>query len=364
LGSLFVRLIVFIFLPTALVGYYYYQIATPMYGTKSEFLIQTSDSGGSSGGGLGGLLAGSGLASSQDSVTVQSYLTSREAMMRLDSEIGYKEAFSGETIDIIQRLPEGATNEKVYKVYEKNVKISYDPTEGIIKMEVIAPSPELSEAISDILITYAEERVDNLTQRLRKDQMQGAQEGYEKAERDMLAAEAEVLKLQEEMGVFDAGTDAALIQSQIGAYEGEIQVKSLALDQLLDNARPNKARVDGLRGDIRRLESLISNLREKLTQTQGESGSLAAMSGRFRIAQTNLETRMLMLQQALQQMENARIEANKQTRFLEQGVHPVAPDEPTDPKKFQDTLLAFIIFAGIYLIASITSSILREQVSS
>ena len=47
------RLTAFVFLPTLIAGYYYYAVATPMYATKSEFLILTADgSGGSAPAGL------------------------------------------------------------------------------------------------------------------------------------------------------------------------------------------------------------------------------------------------------------------------------------------------------------------------
>ncbi|MCK8465206.1 capsule biosynthesis protein [Aliiroseovarius sp. S1339] len=362
LRLLFARLAFFVFLPTIVAGVYYYKYATPMYATKTEFVIQKAD--GAAGSGLGSLFAGSGLATSQDSITVQSYLTSRDAMLRLDGDIGYKSVFSDPNIDAIQRLDEDATNEGAYKLYKKNVKIGFDPTEGIVKMEVVAPTPEQSAKFSEVLISYAEERVDNLTQRLREDQMEGAISSYEKAERDMLDAQAEVLRLQEDMGVFDANSDASALMTQITGFESQLQEKRLSLQQLLDNTRPNKARVDGLRGDIGRLETLIAELRGRLTETGGENGSLASISGRLLIAQTNMQTRTALMQQSLQQLETARIEANKQTRYLELGVRPVAPDEPTYPRSFENTLLAFLIFAGLYLMASITASILREQVSS
>lgn len=362
LRLLFVRLAFFVFLPTIIAGIYYYNYATPMYATKTEFVIQKAD--GAGGSGLGSLFAGSGLATSQDSITVQSYLTSRDAMLRLDGDIGYKSVFADTRIDPIQRLDPDATNEQAYKLYKKNVKIGFDPTEGIVKMEVVAPTPEQSAQFSEVLISYAEERVDDMTQRLREDQMEGAVSSYEKAERDMLEAQAEVLRLQEEMGVFDATSDASALMTQITGFESQLQEKRLTLQQLLDNTRPNRARVDGLRGDIGRLEALISELRGRLTETGGENGSLASVSGRLRIAQINLETRTALMQQSLQQLETARIEVNKQTRYLELGVRPVAPDEPTYPRSFENTILAFLIFAGLYLMASITASILREQVSS
>ncbi len=97
------RLIVFILLPTIVTGYYYYNVATPLYATHSQFLIQQSEAPTSSSG-LGGLLSGSPLASSQDSLTVQSYLQSRAAMQRLDNEEGFIAHFSQEDIDPLTRL--------------------------------------------------------------------------------------------------------------------------------------------------------------------------------------------------------------------------------------------------------------------
>ncbi len=359
---LFARLAFFVFLPTFIVGYYYYALATPLYATKSEFLIQKADStGGSS---LGGLFSGTGFANSQDSIAVQSYLQSREAMLRLNQDLGFREHFSQDFVDPLQRLESDSTNEATFRLYRRMVKIGFDPTEGLIKMEVIASDPNVSEKFSRALIAYAEEQVDNLTQRLRGDQMQGARESFQSAEDKMLASQMRVLELQESLGVIDAASETTALMGQISNFEIQIREKGLQLQQLLDNARPNQARVDGVRGDISRLEALVAELRGQLTDGSSDSTSLARISGEMRIAEVDLETRQLMMQQALQQLETARIEANRQVRYLSLGVSPVAPDEATYPRKFENTVVAFLIFSGIYLMASLTASILREQVSA
>ena len=51
-------------------------------------------------------------------------------------------------------------------------------------------------------------------------------------------------------------------------------------------------------------------------------------------------------------------------RYLTVSVRPVASQDPSYPRAFENTILAFLIFAGIYLMISLTASILREQVSS
>lgn len=355
------RLAVFVLLPTLMAGWYYFRMATPLYATKSEFIIQQQESQSA---GLGSMFRGTQFATSQDSIAVQGYLQSRDAMLRLDRDHGFKAHFSQAFIDPIQRLDAGASNEAAYKLYQRNVKIGYDPTEGLIKMEVIAADPQVSETFSKALIGYAEEQVDQLSSRLREDQMKGARDSYEDAEIKMTAAQQRVLELQETLGILDPLTESSAIMTQVATFEVELQKKRLELQQLLDNVRPNQARVDGAKGDISRLESLIAQLRAQLTDNTGTTTSLAQVSGQLRIAEADLETRQLMLAQALQQLETARIEANRQVRYLAPSVSPVAPDEPTYPRAFENTLLAFLIFGGIYLMLSLTASILREQATS
>lgn len=361
---LFARLAFFVFLPTLIAGWYYFVVATPMYATRSEFVIQKADGLSSAAGGLGGLFAGTQLATNQDSITVQSYLQSRDAMLKLDADQGFKAHFQQPDIDRMQRLPPDASNEDAYKLYQRNVKIGYDPSEGVIRMEVIAADPETSLRFSQALISYAEQQVDRLTARLREDQMRGARESYDDAEAKVAAAQDKVLQLQQRVGVLDPVSENSLVMEQIATLQTQLQAKRLELNQLLDNSRPNAARVQGARGDIERLEKSVAGLRQQLTRATGGSESLAAVTGQLRIAEADLETRQALLATAAQQMEASRIEANKQVRYLETGVRPVPPDEATYPRAFEDTLLAFLILSGIYLMLSLTVSILREQVSS
>jgi capsular polysaccharide transport system permease protein len=359
---LFVKLAFFVFGPTFLAGYYYYNIATPMYATKSEFVIQQADSG--SLGAAAGLLSGTSYATAQDSITVQSYLNSRVAMLRLDKEFGFKAHFQQDFIDPIQRLDPDSSSEAAYRVYKKRVKIGYDPTEGIIKMEVIAASPEASRIFSEALISYAEEQVDQMTSRLRGDQMKGAKESFKSAEQRMLEAQERVLKLQKDRGVLNPESEISSRMQQITAREVQLSDKKLELAELQDNPRPNRTKVDIAKRSIARYEAEIARMKSELTQGNASQGSIAAILGELRVANADLATRQLMLSQSLQLLETARIEANRQVRYLSLGVPPIPPDEATYPRAFENTLLAFLVFAGIYLMASLTASILREQITA
>ena len=361
LAFLLMRLAFFVGLPTLIAGWYYFTQATPLYATNSQFMIQQADGvPGATGSGL--LSAGAMM--NPDNVAVQSYLTSRDAMIRLDQDLGFTRAFQDPAIDSLLRLPEDASNEQAYAQYKQSVKIGYDPTEGMINMEVIAPDPKLSEEFSLALIRYAEGQVDQMSQRLRGDQMQGAIESYQDAERKVQESQNRIQELQEQLGVLDPTAESSAVMGRISALETQLSEKQLELGQLTSNARPNQSRVLGVQGDIARLEQMIAETRAQLTEDSGNRASLAAVTGQLRIAESDLATRQQLLATAATQMEAARVEANKQVRYLSLSVAPVPPDEPTYPKALQNTIVAFFIFAGIYLMMSLTASILREQVSS
>ncbi|MEL7258870.1 MAG: capsule biosynthesis protein, partial [Pseudomonadota bacterium] len=356
------RLTAFVLLPTLIAGYYFFAIATPMYTTKSEFLILTADGAGSSAGGLGGLLP-SQFATGQDSIATQSYLQSKDAMLRLDDDLGFRAHFSQESIDALQRLDPDASNEAAYKVYKKYVKLGYDPTEGVIRMELSTADPETSRLFSEQLIEYAEERVDQLSQEKRFDAVKTAQESLDEAKNERRAAQRRLVELQEGT-ILDPEGEIANIRNLISNVELQLQEKQLALNTQLNNSRPNQARVEALRTEVEVLQAELNKQNARLNKATEDNSSLASQASEIQIAQADLTTADLVLQSALETKRQSEIEANKQVRYLTVAVNPVASQDPSYPRSFENTLLAFLIFTGIYLLMSLTASVLREQVSS
>ena len=297
-----VRLFFFVLLPTLLAGVYYYAIATPMFSTRSEFVIQQAEAKGM---GLGGLFSGTQFATSQDSIAVQGYLQSRDAMQRLDKDIGFRSHFDNPTIDILQRLAPGATAEAAYKLYRRNVKISYDPTEGLIRMDVVASDPQTAVAFSKALIGYAEDQVDHLTKRLREDQMEGSRESYAEAETNMLAAQRNVVELQEKFKILSSEAEASLITQQVSVLETKLSQDRLTLAEMEANEQPNQARMEPLKRRMAALDDEIKSLRSKLTEDSQSGLSLAQVQSELLVAKANVETRQLLLSQSLLSLETS-----------------------------------------------------------
>lgn len=230
-------------------------------------------------------------------------------------------------------------------------------------MEVTAANPQLSAAFAKALTRYAEQRVDSLSRRKREDQVSNARETFEKARQDRIVAQQNLVRLQQEGAVLDPEGRIAALRSQINNVEVMLQEKNLQLQALLDNLRPNTTKVEGAQGDIRRLNGLLAQLEAEMTAASNGEGSLAELASRIQLAQGDLVTRDLMLQSALEQFQKTNRDANSQARYLTTAEAPVVPEDPAYPRKFESTLLAFLVFGGVYLLLSITASVLREQIS-
>ena len=284
-------------------------------------------------------------------------------MLRLDEDLGFKSHFKDENVDPIQRLSKDATNEEAYKMYKKYVKIGYDPTEGMIRMEVSAADGEVSAEFSLRLIYYAQERVNNLSQQKRNDTMKDATEALAKAQQTRRDSQTALIKLQIENGL-DPEAVIASLRGNITQYETLLIEKDLELSALLDNQTPNRAKVEGVQGDIRRVNQQLEKLNARMTQSTDGENSLAQQAVALQLAQADLANADASLQASNAVLDQARTEAGRQVRYLTVAVDPVASESPSYPRSFENTLLAFLVFGGIYMMISLTASILREQVTS
>ena len=356
---LVLRLAAFIFLPTLISGYYFSSLATPMYSSKSAFQIIKADSGL---GGAGGLLSGTQFATTPDAIAVQSYLESKEAMLRLDRDAGFKAHFSEPSIDVLQRLPENASNESAYKVYKKRIKLGFDPTEGVVNMEVISANPEVSDAFSKALIAYAEAKVDGMSDEKKKNQLADAKQSLQSAMEERSKAQESLVELQQST-LLDPGAYAGSLRAQITSLEQQILTKELQLDALLDNLKPNESRVSGVRADIRRLRQAKIDTEETIKAPMDNGMTLAELLSRIQVSMADVATRDMMFQSALEHLRATESDATSQSRYLTLAVEPVIAESASHPHAFEDTLTVLLILSGIYLLISITASILREQVS-
>ncbi|WP_316013683.1 capsule biosynthesis protein [Roseobacter sp. HKCCA0434] len=359
---LWLRLAFFVMLPTFLVGNYYYRHATPFYATEANMLLEASSASLNAPSAAGATAAANVI---RASIAVQDFLVSREALRILDQELGVIAHYADPAIDPIQRLPADASENEVYAFYKDRVLVGFDITEGVLRLEVIAATPDMAYAMANRLIELAEERVVTMSDRNQQNAVASARAALTDAEVQLDTAYERVLGLQEQLGIFSADIEVGLVQGQISSLTSALEERRLSLAALQDNARPNQAQVRVLNAEIARLEEAIAEQRSLIVneQSSADRESLARVSADLARAEQQLATRELMVGAAIEGLEIARREAAQQSLFFARAVNPVLPVVPSYPRAFEYTALAFVIFFATYMMVSLTISILREQMS-
>lgn len=293
---------------------------------------------------------------------MQGYLTSRAAFNELDALEGFVSHFSSEEIDLLQRIPAGADREAQYRTYERRVKVGFDPTEGIVRMQVQAADPETSRDMSLQLIALAETHLDEMTAQLRADQVATAQAAKDRADAAVAKAQSELVDLQEGLSVLSGDLEMSLLQEQIGETQSKLSSARIEREELLANRRPNETRLAAADLRIRLLGDELTDQRAQITQASSGGMSMARAQGELAVLQAELASLQQVQTQNVIALEQARLEAGRQVRYLSLGVEPVLPGAPEFPRPFIHTLMAFGAILGIYLLAALTVSLIREQI--
>lgn len=363
LRGVLARMTAFVLAPVAATFLWFWQYATPLYSSEAEFVIQKTEAPQQPQ--MGGMLAAAAMggAQGQDAIMIQSFLTSRDAMDLLEKDHGFIAHFSAPEIDWLHRLDPNAPREEAYELYEKMVRVGYDPTEGIVRLEVISADPQTSRSHAAALIGYAEERVDSMTVRMREHQMKDAMTGYADAESRLRDAQERVISLQEAHAVMPAEAETGILSGRAGEIEAALSQARLSLVSIERNAAPNQTRVQVARDRVADLERELELVRSEIKAPTAGGMSRAAIQGEIALAQGEVEARLAILGQAAQQLEVARLEAARQMRFVSVSVTPSAPDVAAYPELWKNTGLAFLVFAGLYLAISLAGTVVREQVN-
>ena len=363
-----VRFLIFVILPTAAVGWYYYEKATDMYVSVSALVFKGGAAAGGDSGGGGGLFGGASGPVSNPAVDLQEFILSRDMLRLLDEEHDYIGHFKSEDIDEVHRLAADASFDDAYSYYKGSlllsgkIEVSYDLTEGIIRMEVVGATAEAAKRFSEAIIAYGEQRVNDLNDRSRNDGVRLAEKSLEDAKQGLVDAQLNVNRVQEELEIFSTDAAAASLQGRILATEQLIDEVRSQIRKLETIAKdPNDSRYVPLRLELRELQTELDELRGRLTGSSGGGPSLSELNSRMALANIELLAANQQYSAAITSMETALQSASAQSLYLETVVSPNLAEKASRPDRVTNTALVFLILFAAYIIGLLTISVIREQ---
>jgi capsular polysaccharide transport system permease protein len=163
--------------PTIVSILYFGVVASDVYITESKFVVRSPQK--SSPLSMGDVFGKIGFSKSDDdSYSVKEYITSRDALSTLNTEIKIKDIYSSSQIDMFNRYPGlkfwDASLERFHTYYQEHVGVQIDTSSSISTLSVRAYSAEDSLAINQRLVGMSESLVNKLNERARQDLIKSA----------------------------------------------------------------------------------------------------------------------------------------------------------------------------------------------
>lgn len=347
-----------VILPLALAAIYYGVFATDRYVSSAQVVVRQD--GGNQGAavpGLATLLTGTNPASREETLYLREYIVSMDMMLLLEERLHWVEQYAAQRSDIFFWLNKDAEREDLLKYYQRMVSAHYDETTGLLRVEVQAFTPELSEQMLRTILEASEHFVNEVSHSIAREQMTFAKGELETARINYAERKTELLDFQNVNKVLDGANTAQSRATIIADLESQYTKEQAILTEMQFKLRPDSPQVKQQKQKVNAITQQLTKEKRLLVSSPGGS-QLNVVASRFQqltldagIAEESYKT-------AVAALDNARIEASKKIRTLVTVVSPNTPQLALYPERLYNLatiLLGLLMLYGItrFILASI-----------
>lgn len=363
--------VLLVLLPVIVAAGYLFFLAADRYAVEVKFAVR-SPTGLPSTDLLGLVTGGATGTTRSDAYMVVEYLQSRQFLDEVSSRLDLPVIYATDLADPLMRLATDASKEEQVDYLARVLHPSYDATAEIITVEAQAFTENDALRVASAVLETAEAMVNRLSEQARRDTVRLAEAELARAEAALKAQRAAIAAFRESEQSIDPNQTVATqenvlrdLQSQLATAQAEMR----SLRAFLSSEAPS-IRVLGSR--IASLENQIAQERTNLGRGRADGEAAAAGSEEavdtlnsvvtlYEALAVDLEFHERTYVSALSSLEAARLEADRQQRYLAAVVLPSLPESPTYPRIFLSLALVFSVCFFTWGIVSMFTHVIREH---
>jgi capsular polysaccharide transport system permease protein len=301
-----------------------------------------------------------------DAQIVVDYLQSEQLLQDIADDVDLKSLYSVDKADWWMRLNPDVSNEGLLDYWRWVSTVEIDPLSGIVTLTVRGFTPQDAKAVSEAALSESEKLVNRLSERAKADAIKSATEEVEAAYRRVIQSLNDIQKFQEtERQINPTGLAQARseIQSKLEGTLAEFEAQLTSLQKTMSERAPT---VVWLKNQIAAVKAQIDAEKSKATKTTaGSTGQDVVAASKLLSQFDKLNLERTFAEKAylgsLTTLESARMEANRQSRYLEAFVRPQLPQEPRYPNRPAMVLLVAGCSLGIWLLVMLIGATIREH---
>jgi capsular polysaccharide transport system permease protein len=300
-----------------------------------------------------------------DSYVVTDYIQSSLLLEQLEQRMDLRSVYDHENADLLYRFDRERSKEDFQAYFQRMVDVYYDTSSQVITIEVTAFTPQDAKTVADNILILSQQLVNDISEQARVDTVRVAQAELTRAEDALREHRRTLAAFREQQQEIDPTAAAAAQQTLLSTMEGELSVAQTELDSLgefLDSESPQirirKSQIAALSAQIDAQRALLSS---PLDATGLNRQSLTARVGTYEEMAVDLEFLQRAYLSSLVTLEAARLEADRQQRYVATFVAPTLPETAAYPRKVRTGLIVFVFSLMLWGIATMTVYIVREH---
>lgn len=286
-----------------------------------------------------------GQSSSPDAEILYDFVRSQPLVQAINEEIDLATIYRKNPDDLVFSLKEDASIEDLVAYWERMVRVSNDPANGLLELEVRAFDPEDAVLVADKILELGATLVEDLSRVAREDATRFAEVDVTEAEERLREIRRDVRVFRTENQIIDPEADVESRMGVMSALQARLAEVLIERSTILTFADADDLRIRNLDTQIQAIREQLEVERQSFSTQAGGQLPLTQVIGEYEELLVDLEFSQNAYTAALAAEEQARAEARRQSRYL--AVH-IPPTQAQDSLFPQRELLVLLVFVCLF----------------
>jgi len=296
-----------------------------------------------------------------DAAAIVQFIGSRAILDQLDPKLDLRQMFSRREADWPARLHLPVSIEGLVRYWRGQVDAFNDTANGTIVVRVRAFQALDALVLAQAIAAASENLVNDLSARIRRDTMRRAEEEAAGAEARLRSALARLRAFRDAHGVIDPNKTAATTLKLAAELRDELERAKAERATLRAYMREDAPSLRVLDARIRSLESEVRAISGEVTATDRSSVALSQVMGTYEELDSERRFSEAAYQHALEALDRARGDADRQQVYVASFVPPSLPEEALYPRRLRSVAIVALLAFALWAIGCLAAQSIRDH---
>lgn len=355
-SGLLLSLIFLVVVPICATGWYLWARSVDYYVSEVGFSVRSEETQAPTD--FFGSLTQFTTNSAKDSDILYEFIQSQELVQTLDRKLNLRDIYARDyAIDPVFSLAPSATIEELVRHWRRVALVNYVPSTGLLEVQIRASDPDTAQIIARSVFEECSLMINRLSAIARSDATHYANADLNDAVDQLKSARQAVTKFRSRTQIFDPAADIQVQMGLLNSLQQKLGEELISYDLLVETTRTNDPRILAAEQRIGAIRKRIAQERRKfglggnLNEDTASGNDYATMVTEYERLKVDQEFSQQKYTAALTNVDLAKAEAQRKTRYLAAYVQPTLAESPLYPRRI-------LIFSVTGLILMISWAIL------